>query len=281
MCPSHQEAAPPLYIHEKGVKKLLENLNQHKATGPDQISSRFLKEVATAITPMLTLIFQASHDQSQVPEGWKSALVTPLFKKGDKSNPSNYRPVSLTSICSKIMEHIIHSHVMSFLDANNLLTDQQHGFRKKRSCESQLITTVQELAAGLNNKQQIDAILLDFSKAFDKVPHRRLSAKLHHYGIRGKTLGWIESFLAHRQQKVVLDGKTSSPAQVTSGVPQGTVLGPLLFLVYINDLPGRVSSTARLFADDCLLYRTIGFAEDCSALQDDLDRLQDWEQDWQ
>jgi hypothetical protein len=280
MGPNLQETAPPLQIHEKGVKKLLENLNPHKATGPDQISSRFLRELASAISPMLTLIFQASHDQSQVPDDWKGALVTPLFKKGDKSKPSNYRPVSLTSICCKIMEHIVHSHVISFLDHNNILSDMQHGFRKKRSCETQLITTVQDLATGLNNKQQIDAILLDFSKAFDKVPHRRLSAKLHHYGIRGKTLGWINSFLSHRQQQVVLDGKTSSPAPVTSGVPQGTVLGPLLFLVYINDLPGRVSSTARLFADDCLLYRTISSEEDSIALQQDLDRLQEWEQDW-
>ena len=281
MGPDLQASAPPLHIHDQGVRKLMEDLNPHKATGPDEISSRFLKENARELSPALSLIFQASHDQSNVPDDWRNALVTPLFKKGDKSKAANYRPVSLTSICCKIMEHIVHSHVMKFLDNNNLLSDQQHGFRKRRSCESQLINTVQDLAAGLNDKQQIDAILLDFSKAFDKVPHQRLSAKLHHYGIRGKTLGWINSFLAHRQQQVVLDGKTSSPAPVTSGVPQGTVLGPLLFLVYINDLPDKVSSTARLFADDCLLYRTISSAGDSRALQEDLDRLQEWERDWQ
>jgi hypothetical protein len=255
-------------IHVNGVRKLLEALNPHKASGPDQISSRFLKEMSSVIAPALTLIFQASHYQCQVPTDWKQANVTPLFKKGDKTQASNYRPVSLTSICCKTMEHIVHSHLMKFLDEHKLLSDAQHGFRKRRSCESQLINTVQDLAAGLSNKQQIDGILLDFSKAFDKVPHRRLSTKLHHYGVRGKTLGWINSFLSDRQQQVVLDGKVSAPAPVTSGVPQGTFLGPLLFLVYINDLPCRVSSTVRLFADDCLLYRTIRSADDTKALQD-------------
>ena len=179
------------------------------------------------------------------------------------------------------MEHIIHSHLMKYLDNHHILSDQQHGFRKRRSCESQLITTVHDLASGLDKRQQIDAILLDFSKAFDKVAHRRLATKLHHYGIRNKTLAWIQSFLAERYQKVVLDGKTSPSSPVTSGVPQGTVLGPRLFLIYINDLPSRVSSTARLFADDCLLYRVISNQEDAASLQEDLDHLQEWERDWQ
>ena len=133
----------------------------------------------------------------------------------------------------------------------------------------------------MDKRQQVDAILLDFSKAFDKVAHQRLAAKLHHYGIRNKTLSWIQSFLADRYQKVVLDGKTSSSSPVTSCVPQWTVLGPLLFLIYINDLPSRVSSTARLFADDCLLYRVISSQDDAASLQEDLDHRQEWERDWQ
>ena len=170
---------------------------------------------------------------------------------------------------------------MTYLEKQNILADQQHGFRKRRSCETQLISTIHDLAAGLNNRQQIDAILLDFSKAFDKVPHERLAVKLHHYGVRGLTLGWIKDFLKDRSQQVVLDSKTSSPAPVTSGVPQGTVLGPLLFLVYINDLPSKVNSQARLFADDCLLYRTINTDKDSTALQEDLAHLEEWEKDWQ
>ncbi|MCG7868954.1 MAG: reverse transcriptase family protein, partial [Candidatus Thiodiazotropha taylori] len=273
--------APSMKIHTNGVQKLLEGLNPHKASGPDEISARFLKEMAPSIAPALTLIFQASYDQGTVPLDWKGAFVTPLYKKGDKSKAANYRPVSLTSICSKTMEHIIHSHLMKYLDSHHILCDQQHGFRKRRSCETQLITTVHDLASGLDKRKQIDAILLDFSKAFDKVAHQRLAIKLHHYGVRNKTLAWIKSFLADRYQRVVLDGKTSSSSPVTSGVPQGTVLGPLLFLIYINDLPSRVSSTARLFADDCLLYREISSQEDAASLQEDLDHLQEWERDWQ
>ena len=172
---------------------------------------------------------------------------------------------------------------MKFLDEEKVPFDQQHGFRKRRSCETQLISTIQDHAYGLNNHQQIDAILLDFSKAFDKVAHEGLARKLHHFGIRGRTLEWIKSFLHGRTQQVVLDGKTSSASPVCSGVPQGTVLGPLLFLIYmyINDLPSKVRSIARVFADDCLLYRTITSEENATALQEDLDQLQQWERDWQ
>ena len=163
--------------------------------------------MAPSIAPALTLIFQASYDQGQVPDDWKRANVAPLYNKGDKSKAANYRPVSLTSTCCKIMEHIVHCHLMKFLESNKILTDHQHGFRKRRSCETQLLITVYDLAAGLDRRQQIDAILLDFSKAFDKVPHQRFAAKLHHYGIRDQTLSWIKSFLVDRSQKVVLDGK--------------------------------------------------------------------------
>ena len=142
--------APPLTIQNNGVKKTLEGLNPHKASGPGEISSRFLKEMAPSISPALTLICQASYDQGTVPTDWKGAYVTPLFKKGDKSKASNYRPVSLTSICSKAMEYIIHSHLMKYLDSHHILSDQQHGFRKRRSCESQLITTFHDLASGLD-----------------------------------------------------------------------------------------------------------------------------------
>ena len=209
-------------------------------------------------------------------------MFFPIFKKGDKSQPANYRPVPLTSVCSKVLEHIIHSHLTNFFEDNQILCDQQHGFRKHRSCESQLLTTVQDLASGIDNSQQIDAILLDFSKAFEKVPHhQRLLIKLEHYSVRGTTLEWIRSFLSDRTQKVVVEGKSSCSAPVTSGVQQSTVLGPLLFLAYINDLQSKVKAKARLFADDCLLYRHIKTDKDAESLQDDLYKLQDWETDWQ
>ena len=215
------------------------------------------------------------------PDNWKEANVSLIFENGDKSQLANNRPVSLTSICSKAIEHIIHSHLMNFYEDNQILCDQTHGFRKHRSCESQLFTTVQDLASGIDNSQQIDAILLDFSKAFDKVPHQRILIKLEHYGVRGTTLRWIRSFLSNKTQKVVVEGKSSCSAPVTSGVSQGTVLGLLLFLAYINDLPSNVNAKACLFADDCLLYRHIKTDKDAESLQENLNKLQDWETDWQ
>ncbi|MCG7865740.1 MAG: hypothetical protein JAY74_05120 [Candidatus Thiodiazotropha taylori] len=170
---------------------------------------------------------------------------------------------------------------MSHLEKHNLLTDYQHGFRKRRSCETQLLLTINDLAKGLNDKQQIDAILLDFSKAFDKVPHQRLLLKLNHYGISNNILAWIKDFFSARTQEVVIDGSKSTPTPVTSGVPQGTVLGPLLFLAYINDMPECVKSSIKLFADDSLLYRKVQQESDCIQLQHDLDSLQDWERKWQ
>ena len=268
-------------INNKGVLKLLKDLNPHKAQRPDAIPSRFLKECAEEIAPAFTLVYQASMQQGTIPGDWKKALVTPIFKKGDKSDQANYRPISLTSICCKTMEHIIHSQVMQHLDIHKILCDQQHGFRKRRSCDSQLLVTTQDISANLDEGEQIDAILLDFSKAFDKVPHQRQLLKLRHYGIGESTLQWIQSFLSDRSQQVLVEGQASDSSPVTSGVPQGTVLGPLLFLLYINDMPMKVSSTARLFADDSLLYWRIRSSQDSISLQEDLDRLQQWEKEWQ
>ena len=271
----------PIVVSRKGVLKLLQDINPHKATGPDDIPGRLLKTLSGEVVDILCMIFQASIDQGKIPTAWKQAYISPIFKKGDRHKPSNYRPVSLMSVCCKILEHIVHSHVMGHLDNNHLLSDVQHGFRKKRSCESQLILTIQDLANGLNDGEQIDAILLDFSKGFDKVVHQRLLQKLQYYGIRGYLNDWVADFLKDRQQEVVLEGTHSSATQVTSGVPQGTVLGPLLFLVYINDMPEGIDSTMRLFADDSLLYRIIHTKEDQSILQEDLRKLELWEHKWQ
>ena len=146
---------------------------------------------------------------------------------------------------------------MGYLNKNKILSEVQHGFREKRSCESHLLITTKDFASALNDGKQIDSILLDFSKAFDKVNHYKLCQKLQHYGIRGKCLRWIEAFLYGRTQQVIVDGSFSDKAPVVSRVPQGTVLGPLLFLIYINDMPPCIKSSIRLFADDAYLYRII------------------------
>ena len=190
-----------------------------------------------------------------------------MFKKGARNSPSNYKPISTISIACKKLEHI-HSNLMNHVERYNFLPDHQHGFRKRRSCETQLIQAVDDLANCLINEGgQIDAVLLDFSKAIDKVPYHHLATKLHHYGMRGKTLEWVESFLSSRTQEVILEGKKSPPVPMTSGVPHGSVLAPILFLCYINDLPNQVSSTVRLLADDCLLYRNIKTTHDAETLQ--------------
>ncbi len=272
---------PDMNISVTGVEKLLTDLNPNKATGPDGVSSHILKMGAKEIAPALATIFSKSLKTGLLPEDWRCANISPIFKKGDRIKPSNYRPVSLTSVSCKVMEHVVHSNIMQHLDRYDILTDQQHGFRRNRSCESQLILTTNDLASALDKRQQTDVIIMDFSKAFDVVPHQRLLLKLNHYGIRGPTLTWITNFLTRRMQRVVIGGDYSDWVHVKSGVPQGTVLGPLLFLLYINDLPDQITSTVRLFADDCVMYRTISNDHDADLLQADLDRLSSWQHQWQ
>ena len=275
---------PPMsdiIITTEGVAKLLHGLNPNKATGPDDIPARILQIAANELAPALQIIFQKSLDTGKLPLSWSQANIAPIFKKGDRSLAVNYRPISLTSICCKILEHIIFTNIMNHFDCYSVLTDRQHGFRSKHSTESQLIITTQDLAQSLNKKLQVDMIILDFSKAFDTVPHNRLLNKLDRYGIRNKTHTWISNFLKYRKQRVVIGGEHSTWTQVMSGVPQGTVLGPLLFLTYINDLPNNINSSIRLFADDCVLYREIKNEIDSQELQKDLNSLMKWECDWQ
>ncbi|KAI8493297.1 hypothetical protein Bbelb_293010 [Branchiostoma belcheri] len=249
-------------------------------SGPDQIPPWFLKFTASEIAPVLTNIFQHSLNTADIPKDWRDANICAIFKKGDRAVPSNYRPVSLTCISCKLLEHIIHSQIMKHLESYSILTDYQHGFRAKRSTETQLILTVHDIAGALNSKRQVDLAILDFTKAFDKVPHGRLISKLEYYGIQGPTLNWLKAFLTNREQTVVVEGKATAPVKVASGVPQGTVLGPLLFLLYINDLPDQLDSNVRLFADDCLLYVELSTQTDSQLLQKDLNTLEEWQSKW-
>jgi len=262
------------------VYNLLTQVDPFKATGPDDIPPKLLKEMAFELSPSLTVLFNSSLKQGKIPHDWKIASVTPIHKKGNRSNPTNYRPISLTSVCCKTLERIIHSNIMEHLNRFNVLSKCQYGFRANHSTELQLLHTVHDLVTNLNKKIQTDAILLDLTKAFDKVLHRFLLHKLHYYGIRNEILEWISSFLSDRTQYVTCNGSKSSIIDVISGVPQGTVLGPLLFLVYINDLPNCVLSSCSLFADDCLLYRPIYTEDDNRILQDDLLRIEEWANKW-
>lgn len=212
---------------------------------------------------------------------WKFAVVKPLHKKGHKSTVSNYRPDSLTSIVCKTLERIIRDELTEYLEKNSLLSRDQHGFRAGRSCASQLLEIMEIWTRFLHESRAFDTVYLDFAKAFDKVPYERLKLKLHSYGIDGKLFDWLSDFLQSRSQSVMVNSVCSSKIRVTSGIPQGSVLGPLLFVIYINDLPNVVASHIKIFADDTNIFRAIESLEDQVSFQDDLSQLSEWSERWQ
>ena len=254
---------PDIFVSERGILHLLSKLKTSKAVGPDGIHPQILKEAASEIAPILKCLFQKSLDMGSLPEDWRSANICPIYKKGDKSIPINYRPISLTCIVCKLLEHIICTNLSSHLELNGIITSRQHAFRRHHSCVTQLCTVIHDWTSFIDAGFQTDVFILDFAKAFDTVPHERLKAKLFHYGVNGTdTLRWINAFLCYRRQRVLINGAKSEWIPVSSGVPQGTVLGPILFNVFINDTVDNINSEIRLFADDCVFYRQIRSHED-------------------
>ena len=262
------------------VRIALQSIDISKATGPDKLSGKILNECAAQLAPSLTLLFNKSLRLGIVPDLWKSANVAPVHKKDDKNNAENYRPISLLCLSSKILERCIFNSIYNKI--KHLISNLQHGFLRGRSTSTQLLIVLQDILANLDKNFQTDLIYLDFSKAFDSVPHNLLILKLKSFGFCGSLLAWFDNYLTGRTQRVVLDGSCSGWLPVHSGVPQGSILGPLLFLFYINDMVDTVSpeSTLALFADDSKVYRRIRSVHDCVQLQADLNNLVTWSNKW-
>jgi ribonucleases P/MRP protein subunit RPP40 len=278
---SYEESLLKLTISEHQVLHKLGKINVNKSVGPDEIHPKLIFELRNYLAAPISQLFNLSIVKGDIPQDWKDANISPIFKKGSRDQAQNYRPVSLTSIIGKLLEGFIKEALVGHLDKFQLLKDSQHGFRSGRSCLTNLLEFFDVVTKKLDEEEDIDLIYLDFAKAFDKVPYQRLLSKLESHGVRGDILKWIQNWLSGRNQRVCIDGQFSEWAGVTSGVPQGSVLGPILFLVYINDLDIDLISKIGKFADDSKLLGSVGTVEGVENLRKDLKNLEIWAEKWQ
>lgn len=263
------------------VKTILKSLKLGKSSGPDNLNNYILKACVNELAEPLSKLFNASLSKNTIPEIWKEANVTPVFKKDDPSDVKNYRPISLLSTLGKALEKIVHKHVFNFFTNNDVITSLQSGFVPGDSTVNQLVDIYNTFSKALDNGLEVRAIFCDISKAFDRVWHRGLLLKLQSVGITGSILNWFQNYLSNRKQRVVLPGGSSEWVDITAGVPQGSILGPLLFLVYINDIVNDINSTIRLFADDTSLYIIVDSPQEASdKLNQDLVKIDAWADKW-
>ena len=264
-------------FNPKDIAEAIKELDPYSATPDVDIPARVLVSCKDHLSYPLYLLWRDSLDSGEIPPCLKHQYITPVFKKGDRTEAANYRPVSITSHLIKVFERVLRTHLVQFLEENNFLTSHQHGFRKRRSCLTQLLEHFDTVLKTLNSGDEVDVIYLDYAKAFDKVDHAILLAKLEKSGVKGQILSWIKKFLLEREQTVVVEGKKSTPHRVRSGVPQGTVLGPILFILYINDqIDILVYCLGKIFADDTKLIGRICGILGRDRLQEDLHRVIAW-----
>ena len=263
------------------IQAAIEEIDENSSCGENDIPAKVLRQCRANLSYPIYLLWEESLKEGKIlSPHLKHQIISPIHKKGSKADPAEYRPISLTSHLSKIFGRVMRNKIVSHLENNSILCNNQHGFRKGRSCLSQLLQHFDQILRNFLNNTDTDSIYLDFAKAFDKVNHKLLLKKVWAYGIRGKVYSWIESFLTERTQVVAVNGIYSFIAVVLSGVPQGTVIGPILFLIYINDLEKCVShSLLSSFADDTRLLRAITCTDDTDLLQQDLFSVSLWSEE--
>lgn len=265
------------------VMRVIKKLNIHKKGGPDGIPPLFIKTCSSQLVLPLTRLFQISFDNAYLPPDWLRAYVCPIYKKGRASDASNYRPIALTCIICKLMESVVKDQLLTFLLEHGLINKHQHAFMARFSTNTNLLECTFDWFVALAHYDSVDVIYIDFSKAFDSIVYSKLLFKLSSLGIAGKLLAWLTAFLHNRSQCVAIENVFSSVSSVISGVPQGSVLGPVLFLVFINDIDvicqGR--SRIKLFADDLKIYNIVDITNPTASLQLSLDQLVIWSAEWQ
>ena len=289
MHPSRHSIVPPtttltsVTFSPASVLKALKTIKCKSASGPDCMSPCLLFNLKYTLCNNLSFLFTELFNEGVLPPVWLTSIITPVFKKGLVSDPANYRPISLTCIACRVMEKIVKDTVMSYLYDHKLINKAQHGFMAKHSTVTQLLECTNDWSLSMSNRRLVDCVYIDFKRAFDVVCHSKLITKLQAYGIGGKLLTWISAFLSNRTQRVSVLGKLSTACNVTSGVPQGSVLGPLLFLIFINDVCEVTSGAVfvKLFADDLKFYSEVATNNSSVDLQTTLNNLVDWAAKWQ
>jgi len=268
----------------ESVYAAIRKLKTGGSSGPDGFPPVMFKNLAGSLTEPLALMFKSFMSVGKIPAAWSHAIVTPVFKSGPASSVSNYRPISLTCVASKLMERVVSSSMLTYLRQHGVISRQQHGFLSGRSTSSNLLETLNDWTLSINDKKSVGAVYIDYAKAFDSVCHAKLITKLAGYGIGGQLLKWIECFLHCRTQQTRVGHTLSSSLELTSGVVQGSVIGPLLFVLFTNDVAKLFNCnncTCKLFADDLKLYSVLETDSDCDALQNKLSELCDWSDKWQ